>query len=267
MNVPQLPGYKAQDLPPIHVETDPPPVLLEQMLARTEAIFNKFSAEKPHWTVLTAPRYEPEQFEAHKTEFFESGRDAVRVFKAFAARAGVDLTDYETCFELGCGVGRITMALAELFPRVIGADIAAPMLDEARRTADEFKVQNVEWLMTNRFATYDSVGSFDVFFTSLVLQHNPPPIQGWLLRVLLSKLRSGGVGYFQTVTYRRGYEFRAPQYMSAGSTAQIEMHVYPLRRLIRLVSECGCELLDIRENGAAGTDPGLISNTLLVQKI
>jgi protein-L-isoaspartate O-methyltransferase len=159
------------------------------------------------------------------------------------------------------------MALAELFPSVIGADIAAPMLETARQTADEFNVRNVEWLLTNKFGVYDNVGPFDVFFSLIVLQHNPPPIQGWLLSILLGKLRPGGLGYFQIPTYRRGYEFRVRQYMAEGSVAQIEMHIYPMRRLLRLIAECGCELLDIRENGAAGTDPGLISNTFLVQKL
>jgi SAM-dependent methyltransferase len=261
-----LPGYKPQDFPPISVETTVAPELLARMLARTEAIFTANARERPHWTVLTAPRFEPDQLEAHREEFFNSGRDAVRTFQAFAARAGIDLTRYRTCFELGCGVGRVTVSLAEQFQRVIGADIAAPMLEEAARTASAFKVNNIQWLLTNRFAIYDQLADFDVFFTGIVLQHNPPPVMGYMLTRLLTKLRPGGVAFFQLPTYRLDYSFSAEEYLRHPESTNIEMHVFPQRPLLELVRRCGCRLLEIREDGNAGETYSHISNTLFVEK-
>jgi SAM-dependent methyltransferase len=262
-----LPGYKPLDLPPISVETTVAPELLTRMLARTEAIFTTNARDRPHWTVLTAPRFEPDQFEAHRDQFFQSGRDAVGTFQAFAARAGVDLTSYRTCFELGCGVGRVTVALAELFSRVTGADIAAPMLEEAARSAAAFSVTNIQWLLTNRFAVYDEIPEFDVFFTGIVLQHNPPPVMGYLLTRLLGKLRPGGIAYFQIPTYRMGYSFLAEQYVEYPANNHIEMHVFPQRPLLELIRRSGCRVLEIREDGATGDTYSQISNTLLVERL
>jgi SAM-dependent methyltransferase len=261
-----LPGYKPLDFPPVSVETTVPAEALAKMLQRTEAIFTANSRERPHWTVLTAPRFEPDQFEAHREQFFRSGLEAVHVFRAFAARAGIDLSGYRTCFELGCGVGRITVALAALFDRVIGADIAKPMLEEAARTASGFKVTNIEWMLTNRFAIYDELETFDVFFTGIVLQHNPPPVMAYMLTRLLGKLRPGGIGFFQLPTYRLGYSFSAEEYLKKAPSNDIEMHVFPQRPLLELVQRCGCRILEIREDGATGETYSQISNTLLVEK-
>jgi SAM-dependent methyltransferase len=266
MSATTLPGYKSPAFPPIAVETTVAPELLGKMLARTEAIFTTNALDRPHWTVLTAPRFEPDQFEAHREQFFQSGHDAVRTFRTFVARAGVDLAAYRSCFELGCGVGRVTVALAQVFDRVIGADIAAPMLAEAERSAVSFNVTNIQWLLTNRFAVLDEIAEFDVLFTGIVLQHNPPPVIGHMLTRLLGKLRPGGIGYFQLPTYRVGYSFSAEKYLATLANNKIEMHVYPQRALFELIRRCGCQILEVREDGGAGDNMGQISNTFLVEK-
>jgi trans-aconitate methyltransferase len=237
------------------------------MLERTEAIFTENSRKRPHWTVLTVPKYQPDQFEAHRKEFFDSGKKATKNLKAFAARSRIDLASYQTCFELGCGVGRVTLALSEIFPRVVGADIATPMLEEAKRSAASFNVKNISWLLTNRFNAFDDLSEFDVFFSGIVLQHNPPPVIGWLLTRLLGKLKSGGIAYFQLPTYRSGYSFSAQEYLASPTENAIEMHVFPQADLFELASRAGCRVLEIREDGAAGENMAQISNTLFLRKI
>ncbi len=260
-------SHKPLDLRPISVETTVSPEQLARMLARIEGVFTKWATDRPHWTVLTAPKYEPEQFEANRTQFFESGRANVRTFKAFLARAGIDIGAYRSCFEFGCGVGRITVALAEVFERVIGADVAPPMLAEARRTADSFKVANIEWLLTNRFSAYDALPEYDVFVSIISLQHNPPPVMAYLLTRMLAKLRSGGVGFFQLPTYNADYSFSAETYLARPENNDIEMHFLPQRILLDLVRRSGCRLLEIREDGwTGGGNMRTLSNTLLVEK-
>ena len=267
MSAASLPGYKSLDFAPISVETSVTPEALASMLARTEAIFTTNARHRPHWTVLTAPRFEPKQFEAHRAEFFQSGRRAVETFRACAARAGIDLAAYGKCFELGCGVGRVTLPLAEAFKHVVGADIAEPMLDEAKRSATSYNVTNITWLLTNRFSVYNKISKFDVFFSGIVSQHNPPPVMGYILNQLLSKLRLGGIAFFQIPTYRAGYSFSAERYLASPANQKIEMHVYPQRALLELIGRCGCQILEIREDGGAGEDMSQISNSLLLEKI
>jgi hypothetical protein len=140
------------------------------------------------------------------------------------------------------------------------------MLQEAARVADEFGMKNVQWLLANRFAALDELEDYDVFFTGIVLQHNPPPVMRYLLTTLLRKLRSGGIAYFQLPTYRYGYSFSAEQYLALPLGLEVEMHVFPQRELFDLLWRCGCRVLEIREDGAVGEDMTQISNTLLVEK-
>jgi len=105
-----------------------------------------------------------------------------------------------------------------------------------------------------------------VFYSIIVLQHNPPPLIKVLLKSVLSKLRSGGVAYFQVPTYALGYKFSTDDYLKkARADAKIEMHVLPQPQLWQILHEAKCELLEVREDTAAG-DRFIISNTILARK-
>jgi hypothetical protein len=65
----------------------------------------------------------------------------------------------------------------------------------------------------------------DAFYSKIVLQHNPPPLIGYLLRTLIRSLRRGGVGVFQVPTFYAGYRFdlhsalQSPQHSDMRSAA------------------------------------------------
>ena len=46
---------------------------------------------------------------------------------------------------------------------------------------------------------------YDVFFSTIVLQHNPPPLIAYILRQVLTQLNAGGVAFFKVQTYGLGY--------------------------------------------------------------
>jgi ubiquinone/menaquinone biosynthesis C-methylase UbiE len=85
-------------------------------------------------------------------------------------RLGVDPRG-GTCVEVGCGPGRMTAALAERFDRVLALDVSPAMLDRARASIEndrvEFRAISGERL--------DGVGTgiADVVVCYLVLQHLP----------------------------------------------------------------------------------------------
>ena len=74
--------------------------------------------------------------------------------------------------EFGCGVGRVTRALAARFERAVGLDISTNMLDQARvLNAD---VANVEFVH-NTAPHLELLGDrrFDLVYSRHVLQHLP----------------------------------------------------------------------------------------------
>jgi hypothetical protein len=114
---------------------------------------------------------------------------------------------------------------------------------------------------------FSKIGKFDVAYSKIVLQHNPPPVMYELLRGLLSVINLGGVAYFQIPTYCISYNFSVDHYMKKDNLHEMEMHFMPQNLLFKLIESSGCIVLDIREDDAIGMLGTAISNTMIVQKI
>jgi SAM-dependent methyltransferase len=258
-------GNKPLVWKPIQVEVDVGHERLMRMVERIEREFKYLGETEPHWSVISAEQFKAENIAGNEAEFFESGKGVVDDLQATAARCGIDLTRYQTCFELGCGLGRSTIWLAEAFPRVIGADISAAHLQMAGKVLKDFNRPNVALKHINTLAALERMEQFDVFFSIIVLQHNPPPLIAYILRTALSKLKPGGIAYFQVPTYSVGYKFDANTYLASEQPPGVpEMHVVPQPVLFRLFDDCSCRMLEVREDGAAGTLS--VSNRFLLQR-
>lgn len=116
---------------------------------------------------------------------------------AFLGIAGVDLKSDDEVLEIGCGVGRLTRALASRVGSVIALDVSGEMLSRAQHYNHE--LTNVIWLQGDG-ASLDGVedASVDVCISHVVFQHIPDP------RITLSyvsemgrALRPGGRAAFQ----------------------------------------------------------------------
>ncbi|MEV6020830.1 methyltransferase domain-containing protein [Streptomyces sp. NPDC051997] len=94
--------------------------------------------------------------------------------------------------DIGCGPGTITADLAALVPdgRVTGVDHAPGILDQARRTADERGLRNVEFAVADVHALEYPDDAFCVVHAHQVLQHVGDPVQA--LREMHRVTRPGG---------------------------------------------------------------------------
>ena len=82
----------------------------------------------------------------------------------------------------------------------------------------------------------------------------------------LSNLLLPAGSMFQVPTYARGYTFGVAGYLDRlQDDGKIEMHVLPQPQLWQILHEAKCELLEVREDTAAG-DRFIISNTILARK-
>jgi SAM-dependent methyltransferase len=253
------------DWRPIHVEVNADPHKLSVMHDHVNTTWSRLGRADPYWSVLTDPIYKGAAFAEHRQRFFDSGKEAIATFLAFLARSGVSLSQDQVCFELGCGVGRVTAWLSPLFSRIIAADISADHLRIAENVIALRGCTNVVFRQFQNLRDLELTGSFDVFFSLIVFQHNPPPIMAYMLRTILQQLNPGGVGYFQIPTYTAGYSFRVDNYLTQLSAREgMEMHVLPQQHVIDLIYACECTLLEMREDGMTG--PNAVSNTFLVQK-
>ncbi|MGI8632058.1 MAG: class I SAM-dependent methyltransferase [Solirubrobacterales bacterium] len=110
---------------------------------------------------------------------------------------GATLHGDETAVDLGCGIGRLTRALADRVPAVHGFDVSAEMLRRARSLNPEHA--NITWhhgdgttLRPLRSASVDAA------ISNVVFQHIPDPaITLGYVREIGRVLRPGGWAAFQ----------------------------------------------------------------------
>ena len=138
------------DWPPIAVDVRASDKLLSAMIERVESMFRHLGEVDPSESGAVADRYLAALITERDAAFFEFGKMPVRQFLATLARCGISKNGLDTCFELGCGVGRSTVWLAEQFRQVIAADISAPHLRATRENVGRFGRDNVTFVHTNK---------------------------------------------------------------------------------------------------------------------
>jgi ubiquinone/menaquinone biosynthesis C-methylase UbiE len=99
----------------------------------------------------------------------------------------------QTCLDLGCGGGAVTMELARLVGpagRAVGIDMDEVKLELARTDAAEAGLSNVEFRQTD-VDRWDEPEGYDVVYARFLLEHVPRPLD--LLRRMWAAVRPGGV--------------------------------------------------------------------------
>jgi hypothetical protein len=116
-------------------------------------------------------------------------------------------------------------------------------------------------------ADFGMTEAFDLWYSRIVLQHNPPPIMAMILRRAFAMLAAGGMAVFQVPTYALGYRFGVAPYLAGlGKGNDIEMHVLPQPVVFRLAREAGCEPLEVLEDLSAGPSSHWNSTVFVIQK-
>jgi SAM-dependent methyltransferase len=118
----------------------------------------------PLWAVLSADGKRNGGWDLD--EFFATGEADVDAILATAAALGRPART-ATALDFGCGVGRLTRALARRFETALGVDVSPKMIEQARHL--NAGTENAA------FETADEPpgGPFDLVLANLVLQHLP----------------------------------------------------------------------------------------------
>lgn len=168
----------------------------------TDEAWRRWGLHEPYFAVLTDPRYRRENLnDALLVEFFETGKHhALHVLHKCKELAGVDFQPLRA-LDFGCGVGRVTIALAQFINSVTGLDVSPAMLDEARSSADRYGRTNIEWALSDDALSGVS-GSFDLIHSCITFQHIEVHRGRILFARLVGLLSPGGVGALH-VTYAK----------------------------------------------------------------
>jgi SAM-dependent methyltransferase len=245
------------------IETAASPMTLRAIAAKTAAYWEAVGESAPHQSVLTYDSYSPDQFAENETSFFESGKGDRDLILALLRRVGRPVGDFRRCLEYGCGVGRVTAQLAATFPEVVALDISRAHLRLAQAYLARLGRANVSFLQSTQEDLHPGTG-YDLWFSRLVLQHNPPPVTLYILDRMFAGLALRGVAIVHVPTYRIGYSFNITDYLAGRLGEEMEMHVTPQKEILELAWRHGCCLLDVREEPVPAE---WLTNIFVFQKV
>ena len=231
--------------------------------------------EDPLWAIITWADKKGNKWDL--AEFFASGEHEIGEVMQYlsalqlAYRRGRAL-------DFGCGVGRLTRALAGHFSRATGIDIAPSMIAQAQALDRESRCQ---FILNDRadLSIFDD-REFDFVYSNLVLQHMRPDYSTAYVREFCRVLAPGGVAVFQLPSKTKAPEKQRSwkdsvrplipspllnwyrhQYRGLPSiepmpaqppAARMEMYAVPKGQVVKLIEKHGCRLVDAIESEAGG---------------
>jgi len=251
---------------PLPIDTEANPDELRKLWQRVQRAWTHEGENQPFHSVLADDRFLPEQLNKFEDLFWETGLWEAKGVVDHLADLGLMRLAEATLLEFGCGVGRMTMPFAQEFARIIAYDISEPHLVIARERAAVLGLTNIYTVAIGRDVPTE-FEPCDVFYSNIVLQHNPPPIIGHVLRKLIHSLKPGGFGIFQVPVYNVDYRFNLREVLKSGAPMDTTMHCYPQAELFSLITQSGARLIEVREDDAPGPRGGpFVSNTVVLKR-
>ena len=260
-------GLVHLDRPDIHVELMASSLELALLGNRVREAWTHMGVARPHHSVLSGKDYLPQFINKNAIDrFYASGAREVATINAVLRRHGFYHPESKTCVEYGCGLGRVTFALAKMFKKVHGYDISTAHLTLAERNTSDTGIYNIDFHLCSADVSRQNLEDCDFFYSRIVFQHNPPPVMRELIVASLKSLRPGGVAIFQVPTYGTGYAFHIQEYLASPQRLDMEMHCIPQSEVFLLIAEAHCKMLELREDRSIGRLGQWISNTFVVQR-
>ena len=207
------------------------PAALAEDLAQLEAIWEGQAASDPLWAILSEPHKRGRKWTLD--EFFATGETLVAEWLGRATAAGA-VIHHGTAVDFGCGIGRLTQALADRFDAVVGVDISRTMVDIARRMnrhGDRVTYRHNPQSDLSLLAD----ASADLLFTVIVLQHIRPALAESYVDEFFRVVRPGGLVIFHVPSHLEEW------YVPAGAI-DVPLPVDACHARITLTSDTGIEM-------------------------
>ena len=234
--------------------------------------WNRFGETDPFWAVLAWPgmddgRWDPEAF-------FATGREEIDAVMAYVDGLGLNIAR-DAALDFGCGVGRLTQALARHFDQVHGVDISETMIDIARKFNQYGHRCHYHLNQQDDLSLFDD-DSFDFLYSNITLQHMPPRYARRYILEFLRVLKPGGLAVFQIPSRPRGVTqrllqplkptafWRRYQKIRYGDQPVMNMYGIPRNEVEKLIAEGPGRVVDVQPDENA--DVAWESYRYVVQK-
>ena len=216
--------------------------------------YESWGAEDPMYAVLTDHDRAGNRWASE--EFFRHGREEIAGVVAYLDGLGIDIRGGRA-LDFGCGVGRLSQALAEYADRVVGVDIAASMVEAAR--SHNQHGDRVEYVVNTEpdLSLFDD-DAFDFVYSNITLQHVPPRYARTYIREFFRVARPGGCVLFQmrsgpriepgslrSLLYRLNREYFRHFLQRLRGRPPYEIHFIARSQIEEIIEEAGGHLVDV----------------------
>lgn len=160
--------------------------------------WNDWGNKDPMFAILTDPEKANRGW--NEAEFFATGEKHIEQKMKWFRENGIPI-EHGKALDFGCGLGRLTNALAKHFSAVHGVDISASMIEGAKKLCrHNEKIEYFQNTQSN-LRIFEG-GAYDLVYTEIVLQHIPPRYQISYIEDFLRLLSPRGIAFFQTLRAR-----------------------------------------------------------------
>jgi SAM-dependent methyltransferase len=224
--------------------SEDPPSRLTEIVADQ---WSHLGDTNPFWSVLSADEFSGNIDAFQIEKFFRTGEFEVdKLLKAFEYHE-IDLPQRLFILELGSGLGRVTKALARYSEYILGLDVSKPHIEIAKKYLSDHTNITFE-LMDQQTMKTQSTKLFNLFFSIISLQHNPPAIQRRLLENAVKTLQNkGSFVYFQTCCYIENYSYDESLHISL--ERDFETHALPISVILEILARNNFTIIDLWRDG------------------
>ena len=206
-----------------------------------EKNWNLLGKEDPMWAILVSPDKKGNKWKPD--EFFASGRAEINELMESLRKLDVKLNKSKA-LDFGCGIGRLTQALALHFEESIGVDIAKSMIDAANKF-NQFGERCQYFLNTHDNLALFPNDNFDLIYTNIVLQHMEPVYSKKYISEFIRILKPDGVLVFQIPSEQKEIKEAGLRKIVK---AVLPAFVVDLIRKIRYIGEPKMEMHPVSQN-------------------
>lgn len=184
-------------------------------------------------------------------EFFATGREEIKRVLDLARKLSPSLK-LNRALDFGCGIGRLSHALARHFTEVDGIDISDEMLRNARLLHGN--LTNVRFQKNESTRLPFESGTFNFVYSNIVLQHMKTDLALAYIREFVRVLAPGGFAIFQAPSRNKILKISdlSCPHDFCGKTGFMEMHGHPMQEVEAAVSSAGGRILEMLPDTSAG---------------